>query len=81
MGKNDFTEVFEFEDCASAGDNLEIDALREGVRIQVENPWAGCTETGFGEQTSVTLPKEKIHDLVKWLLFHYPVEETNNDHR
>jgi hypothetical protein len=40
-------------------DVIEIYYRDEYVHISIDNPWSGCTETGFGETTSITLNKDR----------------------
>lgn len=47
----------------SCGDNLTA-YYRDGhFYLSIEEPWAGCTETGFGARTSATLDKQNAETL------------------
>jgi len=35
--------------------------------IEITNDWAGCTETGFGQTTSLNLDRKQALDLICWL--------------
>ena len=45
--------------------------FRDGhLNVTVEEPWAGDTETGFGQTSSVGLPIEAARKLHQWLGAH-----------
>jgi hypothetical protein len=50
------------------GDEVQFTkTVAGGLRIEIEEPWAGSTETGFGAQTSVSLGPEELYRLKRWL--------------
>lgn len=52
--------TFQIEIDGTAGDTLEIQCYRGEVRICIEEPWAGSTETGFGYECSAYLKREQL---------------------
>ena len=66
---SDLGKIFEYEDMESSGDNIQAHYRFEKDKfyIAIENPWAGDTETGFGEATSINLTKDaakQLYDLM-----------------
>lgn len=59
--------IFEAVDKNSAGDNLTVDERNGHFNVTVEEPWAGDTETGFGQETSVSLDAEQAKALADWI--------------
>jgi hypothetical protein len=55
---------------SSTGDNMEVTARDGHFNFTVEEPWAGCTESGFGQQCSVGLSAEQARQLRDWLTAH-----------
>ena len=50
------------------GDEIQVTKKADGsLHIEIEEPWAGSTETGFGATTSVTLSPEQAIALMKFL--------------
>lgn len=50
------------------GDEIEIcKAENGGLWIEIDEPWAGSTETGFGATTRVNLPPQIVEFLRDWL--------------
>ena len=50
------------------GDNfLEVSHRDSDFYFTIENPWAGDTETGFGQETSVHLDTERATRLYEFL--------------
>jgi hypothetical protein len=49
-------------------DNIEAFASGNQLHIQVEEPWAGSTETGFGYRCNIDLPKDKAIELANFIL-------------
>lgn len=60
---------FTYEDPHTAGDTLSV-LTRSGklFDFEISEPWAGCTETGFGERTDISLPREQAILLAQWIL-------------
>lgn len=57
--------VFEAED--GIGDEMQV-AIRPGVvHFEIDEPWAGSTETGFGATTSIEMSFDEARELVRWL--------------
>jgi hypothetical protein len=53
---------------SGVGDEIQITKLKNGgLDIEIDEPWAGSTETGFGATASVSLTKEQADALRKWL--------------
>lgn len=50
------------------GDEIQVTKYDDGsLYIEIEEPWAGSTETGFGASTSVTLSPDQAIALMKFL--------------
>ena len=49
-------------------DHMEIMFRDDKFYIDVENEWAGDTETGFGQTSHVTLSREDAETLRDWLI-------------
>lgn len=57
------------EEHNGVGDNLTADVDYGGmIAIEIEEPWAGDTETGFGRSGSIRLNKAQAIELAEWLL-------------
>lgn len=50
------------------GDNLRLWAYDGEAYIEVENPWDGDTQTGFGRSGSIKITKEQARALAAELL-------------
>jgi hypothetical protein len=61
-------DIFAFEETRLSGDNLEATAHGDAITINVGNPWAGSTETGFGYTCSVNLTADAAEGLAAWLI-------------
>lgn len=47
---------------------LEIMVMRDGsIDFEIEKPWAGDSESGFGRDLSFCAQKEDAVELLKWL--------------
>jgi hypothetical protein len=55
---------------------MEVTHRQGHFNFTVEEPWAGCTETGFGQQCSIGLNREQAQQLLEWLSFHLTRAET-----
>lgn len=65
MAKDHF--IYEIPD--SAGDNILCRWDQDGeFMIQIEEPWAGDTETGFGQSTTIYLPKIAALKLAEFIV-------------
>lgn len=50
------------------GDEIQITKHADGsVTLEINEPWAGSTETGFGATTSIKLPPYHVEELRKFL--------------
>jgi hypothetical protein len=64
--------VLLIEEPNSSGDNIEFVktddywTVKDGLHIKLENPWAGSTDEGFGQTTSITLTREQVQKLIEW---------------
>lgn len=52
----------------NAGDNIECTFHNGVLSINVENPWAGSTETGFGYTCDVSMDARKAREFAQWIL-------------
>jgi hypothetical protein len=53
---------------AGVGDEVQFTKMGDGLlNIEIDEPWAGSTETGFGATASVSLNKEQVARLITWL--------------
>jgi hypothetical protein len=53
------------------GDNyrtLDIERYEDEVHFEIDAPWFGDTQSGFGATLSVTLNKAQAEQLGRWLL-------------
>lgn len=55
-------------EVGGVGDTLEFVISGKSAHIEVDNPWSGDTETGFGRSASFTLTKEQARELAAQLL-------------
>jgi hypothetical protein len=57
-----------YQDDGFTGDNLEISVRGDGaLYVEIDNPWAGSTEEGFGQTTAITVSRDAAEDLRDWL--------------
>ena len=70
MPMSDDSEQIFMEDCCSSftGDRLEVTWHGGIANFEIENPWAGSTETGFGYTTDCSLNREQVLRLAHWLM-------------
>lgn len=59
-------KLFHFEKLGM-GDNIQVVLEADSMRISIEEPWAGDTETGFGATAGITIPIDKAAELRDWL--------------
>lgn len=64
---DEFGPVLNLEEENSVGDTIEVTERDGHFNITVDEPWAGCTETGFGQTTSVSLKRHQAELLHAWL--------------
>lgn len=57
-GMNDVEFAMETRD--STGDTLSLTSYQGQVRLCIEEPWAGDTESGFGRECSAYLNREQV---------------------
>jgi hypothetical protein len=51
------------------GDSINVSIVgRDEIHIEIDEPWAGSTETGFGATTGTRLDRQTVAALVEWLL-------------
>lgn len=61
-------DELKIEEGSSTGDNLKASVDYQGlISIEVEEPWAGDTEAGFGRSGAIRLTREKALLLACWL--------------
>lgn len=64
-------DVFKFERKSSGGDSLEVTGWGRFVTFEIDSPWYGSTEQGFGARLQINVPPVeivKLRDaLSKWL--------------
>lgn len=51
----------------SAGNSMTVSAYRTQVNFEIDEPWAGCTETGFGQKNNFDLNFEQAKQLRDFL--------------
>ena len=61
-------------DCGPTGDYMEVLIRGKAYHFTINNPWAGDSESGFGAETSLYLPLEKVAELIAFLSAHVPRE-------
>lgn len=53
---------------AGIGDEVQFTKNSDGgLDIEIDEPWAGSTETGFGATTSITLTAADLQKFIAWL--------------
>ena len=58
-----------FAEAGTCGDSLQAHIRNDGrLTISVDNPWAGSTESGFGESGYADLPKDAAIALARFIL-------------
>lgn len=61
-------EKLTIEESGSAGDNLTASIDHEGsICVEVEEPWSGDTESGFGRSGAIRLTADEALELADWL--------------
>lgn len=72
--KGEMKDVLEFyelntdtDEVTATNDHIEFNAYENGLNIEIENPWAGDSECGFGRDTSLTLTVKQIKELIIFL--------------
>lgn len=58
---------FQYEVESGFGDEVQIAVTDRGMHIEICEPLAGDTETGFGATCSLTLPRHIAIALHEWL--------------
>lgn len=59
---------FHYDADGGVGDEVQITATSGGgLHIEICEPWAGDTETGFGATCSLSIPRAAALDLYAWL--------------
>jgi hypothetical protein len=59
--------VIEFEEVGGVGDTLTVDERDGHFNFTTDEPWAGDSETGFGQSGSVSLTLSQALELWDWL--------------
>lgn len=55
-------------EMGGAGDTVQFTKSKEGgLHIEIDEPWAGSTETGFGATTSIYLTPDVLKRLWGWM--------------
>ena len=49
-------------------DSLEVQNHGGGFNFEIDNPWAGDSETGFGRTTHFRMTPDKALELASWLI-------------
>lgn len=62
-----FENVFKIGDGDRGCDSIEATLHRTSITLEIEEPWAGCTETGFGQSCTITLNAAEARALAAWL--------------
>jgi hypothetical protein len=58
--------VYEMDD--GNGDEMTVVLDHDDeMHFEIDEPWAGSTETGFGATTSIYLPRADAIELVRWM--------------
>lgn len=60
--------VFRTNDPDLGSDSLEAYCRGGKLTVQIDEPWAGDTETGFGQTCSVGLNLDEAEKLARWIL-------------
>lgn len=60
--------VYRHELAKSAGDNLEAYVRNGRLYMEIENPWAGDTETGFGADCDISMSESEAREFAAWIL-------------
>ena len=61
-------DIFKVNDVDLGSDSLEATDFGGKINIQIDEPWAGSTETGFGQTTSITISYDEAEKLGRWLI-------------
>lgn len=56
-----------FSEKDGCEDEVKFVSYEDGLLIDIDNPWEGDTESGFGRSASVTMEKSDIPELIKFL--------------
>jgi hypothetical protein len=62
------SDRLEFCEDGFAGNEVEFFFDADGLNINIENPYAGSTDTGFGYTCNISIPIEKAREIAEWLL-------------
>lgn len=46
------------------------DMGERGIMIEIDAPWAGSTESGFGQTISMTISRTQACELAQWIADH-----------
>jgi hypothetical protein len=62
------SDKFRIEKNEFEGDSIEAYCYGDIVTIEIDEPWAGSTETGFGQTCSVGLSLDEAERLANYIL-------------
>lgn len=48
-------------------DSLEVMALGGGMSFSIDEPWAGDSETGFGQTATILIRYPAVRALIAWM--------------
>jgi hypothetical protein len=60
--------VFQINEADHGCDSLEAYCRGGQLTIEIEEPWAGSTETGFGQTCSIGLDLDGAEAFARWIL-------------
>ncbi len=67
--RNDERGIIQIDDIGDClGNNVE-GSVNGGIVLEIDNPWAGSSETGFGQSCRISLTPETAKALGEWLLY------------
>lgn len=61
-------EIEETRTGFSLGNVIEVWIRDDGAFLSIENPWAGDSETGFGQTTTISLTADQARQIAKYLI-------------
>jgi len=67
MAADQITDTPPILELHSGGNTLSIDERDGHFNLDIENPWAGDTETGLGAETHISLDRDGAERLANWL--------------
>lgn len=64
-------KILNIEIPDSCGDNIQFNVNSDSLRVSIEEPLAGSTETGFGYQCHISLTPEHARQVLVFLNKHF----------